>query len=317
MSDNVLWDDGSPDEEVEQVETPEGEIEEIPQEGDEEKEEQPLEDEIDYSKIDYSKIDMEKVLSNNPNLRFSQKVNGKEENVELSWEKMTQDYQKWSGANAKFDETNKLKTEIDTAKSNFKTNPREMFEKAGIDPEQWMSDEIDRMANINSMTPDQKKAYELQNKVDAFEAEKKKIQDKEEDALIEKFAEQKAIALKEEIPAAMEKLGLPQTEATVQAIAKVKYEASRYEDTFLSVEDAALIVKDNMNEFYKAHLNELSPEQLSNFLGEKQEKAYRNHSVAKFNKTNSGKKAPGKKDYTFEKEKEEEKSKVSFEDIFG
>jgi hypothetical protein len=150
---------------------------------------------------------------------------------------------------AKFEEASKIRKQLDSLKD---SDPEEYFRLRGIDPLQYAVERLKREVALKEATPEQRRIMELEAKLQEGEVEKQTFAQKEEERQNTAIREQFVAKLDKELPAAVQKHGLPTDPLVFRAVAGViadQLRAGMPEDP----EGAAEIVADAYRATFKSY----------------------------------------------------------------
>jgi hypothetical protein len=150
---------------------------------------------------------------------------------------------------AKFEEAAKIRKQLESLRE---SDPEEFFKLRGIDPLEYAIQKLQREVALKEATPEQRALMEAQAKIQALEAERQQFQtqrEQQEDAAVR---EQFVAKLDKELPAAVQKFGLPTDPVIFRSVAGVIADQLRSgipEDA----EAAAEVVADAYRATFKTH----------------------------------------------------------------
>jgi len=201
------------------------------------------------------------------------------------------------GANQKFEETKHAQEKMAALYEGLKTDPFETLQKLGVDATKKAEEHLLKLYNLEQMTPEQKKQYELEQENKQLKAEKenqlKEVQTKEQQVLVEKFKEE----YDQEFTAALEKSDIPKNPQSVARMARYMEEALN-EGFELPAEKAALLVKEDIQNELIEISNKADPEKLIKMFPEEAIKKLKQYDLSKIkspmDKNTVGEKTNGK-----------------------
>ena len=210
--------------------------------------------------------------------------------------------QKGMGADKKFSDASRQRDELIQVIGDLK-DPTKLFpllEKMGHNTRKITEDFLLAELEKEQMTTEQREVLDLRKKIKNMEdadSLKKTEDEKQEVSVTEakyraEFDKQFTEALKDE--------DIPKTK---ESVAKMAYymEAAMNEGTDISARDAASLVKQDMESYYKDMAKNLEPEQLIKLFGEDLPKKFKNFDLSKIttpqdkNKVSEENKTPPKK----------------------
>ncbi len=100
------------------------------------------------------------------------KVDGREEDVDLSEDEIQREVQIAKAARKRLAELNQRTKELDAREARLKEAPHEFLEKAGHDPDQWAADRLAKKAQDGLMSEEERAYRTLQDEVSQLKAEK-------------------------------------------------------------------------------------------------------------------------------------------------
>jgi len=222
-------------------------------------------------------------------------IDGKEEEVDL--DELKAGYSKAKAATERFQKAaeerkaaEKDRQEAKAMLDRMKSNPWEVMKELGLDPRTTSEDYLIEQLKLDALTPEQKKAMELERRVKAYEdkeasaaadAEAKAKKDKEakEREEIAVRSQQIAKEYEEQFLEALTGSTLPKKPGVVKKIAEKMFQASE-EGYEMSVKQAIKLVEKEIKEYQKAFIDDLDEEALAAFLGENNLKKVRKRDVS-------------------------------------
>jgi len=160
-----------------------------------------------------------------------------------------------------------------------KTNPRDFFERIGVDPYEFSQMTLTEKVKALEMTPEQKKLAEYENELKKYKEQEKKNQEKEQLSKREIEYQKAAQSLDNELVQAFEKSGLPRNKFFfMQACALMNNDLVRYEQEMqehgysdkepLNAMDALAIVKESFPLLLREALSVQDLNQVRQILGD-------------------------------------------------
>lgn len=228
--------------------------------------------------------------------KYKVKIEGQE--LEVDESELLKGYSMAKSANERFmkaaEEKKRAEAERQEAiklRDAMKDNPFEVMKALGIDPRKVSEDYLIKQLEYEALSPEAKKAMELEQKLKAYEekeakataeAEERARQEKEEKetAEIKAMSEKAAKEYEVQFLEALEGSKLPKTPQMVAKIAEKMYDAMEqgYE---LPVKHAVKLVEKDLLMVKKALMETMSPDELAEFLGEDHIKKLRKRDVEK------------------------------------
>ena len=216
-------------------------------------------------------------------------VYGKE--IEVDKEQLIALAQKGTAADKNFNDTEKQRQELLGVINDLK-DPTKLFpllNKMGHDTRKITEDYLYEEYQKEKMTDEQKQALDYKTRAEAAER-------READGLKEKQS-QELLARQEEIreeydqefSKALEEVTIPKTK---ESVAKMAYymEAGLAEGTQITAKEAATLVQQDMNGYYKELVDKSTPEQLISMFGEGLGKKLSNFDLSKIKSPQDGNK---------------------------
>ena len=193
------------------------------------------------------------------------KLEGKD--VELPESEVIGYAQQGKVATQRFEEASRMKKEAEQLMAFAKANPTEFFQKTGMNARQWAEEYLLGELQREAMSPEQKKAFENEERLRKYEATEKSQKEtalKEQEARM--TAEQRERYDKIFVQALSES-GLPKTAFTVRRMAELQLLniKNSYE---LSASQLAKLVREDYASEQKSLVGSLDGDELINFFGE-------------------------------------------------
>lgn len=147
------------------------------------------------------------------------KVNGKE--YALTLEEALTLAQKGVGADKKFNEAHKIKTQAEQFIHLLKTDPMAILNNPniGFDFKKAAQDFLAKEIDLEMMTPEQRELHDLKEKLKASEDDKKKQAETEHQEKMERLVAHYSTEYEKDITSTLQTAGLPKTRGTVKRIA--------------------------------------------------------------------------------------------------
>lgn len=196
--------------------------------------------------------------------RIKLKLEGKD--VELPESEVIQYAQQGKVATQRFQEAAKLKQEAEQILQYAKANPKEFFEKTGMNARDWAENFLMEELTRDQESPEQKKARENEEKLRKYEDEKKQAQERAQKEQIERQTAEARERLDKMFVQALSESGLPKTPWTVKRMAELQLLniKNKYE---LSASQLAKIVREDYVSEQKALFGSAEGDQLMDILG--------------------------------------------------
>jgi len=162
--------------------------------------------------------------------RFKRKLNvlGREEEADLSEEELWREVQMGRGMRAKLDQQLKAlkarEREIVSLEERFSTDPRAIFEAKGMDPVDFAKSVLGEHAKRELMSPEERRAFEAEEKLAKLEALQKQHEEKQKSQLEQERSARLWEHVAPQFESAMAELSIPKTRTTLAEMAKVGME---------------------------------------------------------------------------------------------
>ena len=155
----------------------------------------------------------------NPDKPFVIKVDGKEHH--LTQDEAVRWAQKGMGADRKFNEAHKIKTQAEQFIHLLKTDPMAILnnQNLGLDFKKLAQDFLAKEIETEMMTPEQKELHETREKLKAAEQEKKQREEEQHQQRTEQLVKHFSSEYEKDITTTLETAGLPKTRGTVKRMA--------------------------------------------------------------------------------------------------
>lgn len=250
-------------------------------------------------------------------------VDGNAEDVEFdpgNEEEVKRYLQKGKSADRKFQEAASLRQAAMEFIADLKKNPRKVLSdpNIGLDvrkfAEQVLQEEITEMEK----SPEQRERDALKKELEEIKAQKKEQEESAKKANFEKLQIQEQQRLETDITTALDMGGIPKTPRTVRNMAEMMMIALE-NNINLSAKEVAQVIKSNNISEFKEILNNLSDDQMDDFLGKEVLARIRkkNMARAKAASTNTKVQETVKKPEDKESKGGSKNSKTSYKSFFG
>jgi hypothetical protein len=161
----------------------------------------------------------------------------------------------------KFQEAAKARKEVEDLLQQARTDPWALLQKAGVDPIQAAMERLQREVDQADMSPEQRAMAERDLALRQREAQISQWQQAQETAQVEQQRQQFVQHLDQQVPAAMERAGLPKSPIAANYVARALGEM--YDAGIpLDFDVAAEVAKDMYTSDFKSHASGLKYEQL-------------------------------------------------------
>lgn len=161
----------------------------------------------------------------------------------------------------RFQEAAKARQEVEALLQQAKTDPWALLQKAGVDPVQAAMERLQREVEQADMTPEQRALAERELQLRQREAQIAQWQQQQETQQVEAQRQQFVAQLDQQVPAAMERAGLPKSPIAANYVARALGEM--YDAGIpLDFDVAAEVAKDMYTNDFKSHASGLKYEQL-------------------------------------------------------
>jgi hypothetical protein len=202
---------------------------------------------------------------------YKLKIDGQE--IEASEDEVIKRAQLASSASKRFEEATKLKADVDSRNKKFKENLIEALQDPalGLSKDQireqfegWYRKEF---IEPSTLTPEQRRIKELEEKNSQYETQRQTIERQAEEAKHAEETKQWTQTWQQRIIEGMTKAELPNDELSMALIAQ-QLMAAREAGVEVPTEAAASLVKEKLTKMTKHFLGKLDGEQLIKFVGE-------------------------------------------------
>lgn len=166
----------------------------------------------------------------------------------------------------RFQEASAMRKQAEELMQFAKANPKEFFEKTGMNARQWAEEYLMQELQTEAMSPEQRKARENEEKLRKFESDEKNRADSVKKEEIKQLEERHRQNYDQMFTQALQESGLPKTAYTVKRMAELQLLNVKNKYELSSSQLAKLVREDYANE-QKALLSALDGDQLIDFLG--------------------------------------------------
>jgi hypothetical protein len=192
------------------------------------------------------------------------KLDGKE--VEMTEQEVISYAQQGKVATQRFQEAQKMRQEAEQLLQFAKQNPKEFFNKTGMNARQWAEQYLMEELTNEAMSPEQRKARENEEKLRTYESEKKQAQDKQAQEQRDRLTDEHRQRLDLMFTKALTESGLPRNQFTVKRMAELQLLniKNKYE---LDASQLAKLVREDYQSELKSIMGSADGNQLMDFLG--------------------------------------------------
>lgn len=192
-------------------------------------------------------------------------VDGQEQ--EIDEDTLKKGYSHNAAASKRMQEAAMMRKEAEEVLRFFKSNPREAFQRLGMDAREFAQQLVNEDLEEALMDPKDKELRDYKKKVDAFEAQRREAQERYEKEQMEAEIARHSNQIQTDIISTLETAGLPKTERTVGRI--IYYMQSALQAGYnVSPKDVIEHVKNDYIHDFKSMLGGLSEQQIELFLGQ-------------------------------------------------
>ena len=193
------------------------------------------------------------------------KLDGKD--VEMSESEVMSLAQQGKVAGQRFNEAAKMKQEAESILKFAKANPTEFFNKTGMNARQWAEEYLLGELQREAMSPEQKKAFENEERLRKYEATEKSQKEQALKDQEERLTKEQRERYDKIFVQALTESGLPKTQYTVKRMAELQLLniKNSYE---LTPSQLASMIKEDYAAEQKSLVGALDGEDLINFFGE-------------------------------------------------
>lgn len=214
-------------------------------------------------------------------------VDGKE--VEVDLDELIKNYQLREVSDRRMQESSRSRKQIEGMLNLLKSDPSKVLSdpRIGIDLNKFAEDVIYKKLQNEMMTPEQREISEYKQKLQVFEAEKKRVEDAANQKAMSERHQSDLQAEASDIKEALENAGLPKNDFTIQTLAGEM--AKAYNSGFKNVKAADVI--DLAHTKYVKMMRDMhsssSDDTLMKLLGDEAANKIRNYDMSKFKKANA------------------------------
>lgn len=195
---------------------------------------------------------------------YKVKVDGNE--VEVDEDELLKGYSHGRAAHEKMAAAAKSRKEVDEVLRILKNNPREAFNKLGLNAREFAESLIREQLEESLMDPKDKELRDYKKKVESFESERRTAQEAYEKQREDEELAKHTQAIQSDIIETLSTAGLPKTERTVSRI--VYYMQSALAAGYnVRPQDVIEHVKQDYVHDFKSFMGGLSEQQIENVLG--------------------------------------------------
>lgn len=231
-------------------------------------------------------------VSKEPVRMLKVKVDGKE--VELPESEVLELASAGRASTQRFQEAAKMRKEAEELLKFAKANPKEFFQKTGMNAREWAEKYLIEELQAEAMSPEQRKARENEDKLRKYEADEKGRKDQELNEERQRATAVERERLDKLFTSALYESGLPRTPYTVKRMAELQLIniKNKYE---LNASQLAKLVKEDYVSEQKALLGSLDGDQLIEFMGPENAKKFSKAQIAKLKARGVGGSAGGQR----------------------
>lgn len=192
------------------------------------------------------------------------KLDGKE--VELPESEVIAGYQTGQVAAQRFKEAAKMRQEAEQILQFAKQNPKEFFQKTGMNAREWAEQYLLEELQAEAMSPEQRKARENEDKIRKYEQDDKDRKETQRQEQMKRLEQEHMQNYDVMFTKALSESGLPKTVFTVRRMAELQLinVKNKYE---LNASQLAKLVREDYIAEQKALLGGFEGDQLIDFLG--------------------------------------------------
>lgn len=255
--------------------------------------------------------------------RISMKVNGKEEDFDLSndehIERLKQMAQKGEGADQKFQEASKMRKQMEAFAQLMQKDPIAALKKLGHDPDKIAELHMQKRIEEMQKSPDQIEREKLQKEVEDIKAERDRLANDKHEAEKKVAQETYSRQLDNEIAEALSTSEMPKTPYVVKRLAEYMMIGLKRDSNF-QVADAVPLVERQIKKELQEMLGDMPEDVIERILGKKVSDKLRKRRINKMKKvpqTASNVKQTGKAEIRASQPKVEEKPAQSAKSFFS
>lgn len=200
------------------------------------------------------------------------KVDGREEDADLSEDDIQREVQIARAARKRLAELNQRTKELDAREARLKEAPHEFLEKAGHDPDKWAADRLAKKAQDGLMSEEERAFRAIQEENAQLKAKDAQRQKQDQEREFKEIEDKQWAQTEPKLMSALEKANLPRGADVMGRIADVGIEFLDAEMD-LSPEDIVAEVSARMDRDATRYVLSLPTEQLVTKLGPERVKA--------------------------------------------
>jgi len=244
---------------------------------------------------------------------FTLKINGQDQDFTLEQMKLLA--RKSGAAEERFQEAADGRRQLEDAFKALRTNPFEFMEKMGLDPKQLTEEYLTGIYELDSMSTEQKEAYNDKQELDKLRKQGEMTRAEQEQALRNTQADKHREQYDIEFTKALETADVPKTPETVSKMARYVKQGI---DTGIeiTVSDAATLVAEDLFNEEQNIVGKMTPEQIKKKFGADFIKKLKNYDLNKIKDPEQGNKVT-KATKTSKKGKRRAPKPKSLRDMFS
>lgn len=213
------------------------------------------------------------------------KLEGKD--VELTESEVIALAQRGTVSDKRFQEAAALRKQADDVLRFAKENPAEFFKRTGMNARQWAEEYLMQELKREQMNPEQKKAWENEQKLKRFEADEKARADKAKQDELAALQKKHHDNYEKTFVEALGKSGLPKTPYTIKRMAELQL-VNLKKKLELSPDQLAKVVREDYIAEQKSLFGSLEGDKLMELLGEELIKKLSKAQIAKLKAKGTG-----------------------------
>lgn len=220
--------------------------------------------------------------------KFKVKVDNQE--LEVSEADLIRNYQKGIAADKRFNEASQMHKQAEEFIGLLRSNPMKVLTdpRLSIDMKKIAEDYVYEQYQLEQMTPEQREAREMKERLTRYEQEEKARKEQEEAKRAQELTDKWTQNYTKDIMTAIEKSGLPRSEHTVRRMAYYMHQSLK-NGLGLTAIDVVDLVRNDYNTEIKSLLGGLDGDVLLSFVGDDLARKIQKHDIQRLRKTGDSK----------------------------
>lgn len=250
--------------------------------------------------------------------KFQLKVDGKviDREVDLNdTEYLKNQLQLAEAARQRMSETAQMRKLLGEVENTLKTNPWEIFEKLGMDPDELAEMRLQQKVEQMKKSPEQLEREKINKELEELRQESKRLKEEKEQAEFQKMQQNASIQIETEIASALDAhKTLPKSRHVVKRIADSMLWAIDNGFKDVSAEDVIPLVERDLRDELNRFMDEMPDELLESYIGKKTTDRLRTKRLNNMKVSNLNQVKPTTK--SIDKKKEKSSKKLRQKDFF-